>query len=85
MMLLLKRSLDDDENIKFHVPFLPNIFGESPIHKFIDLEDYKSVDSLIKFLSIYPSDHHSRAIKDKYGEMVKQQLPCFLEYLDTRI
>ena len=84
-MLLLNRSLDDDDAIKFHVPFLPNIYGDSPIHKFLELKDYKSVDNVIKFLSIYPSDHHSRAIKDKFGEMVKQQLPSFLEYLDTRL
>ena len=74
----------EDDKIKFHVPFLPNFLGESPIHKCSDNKDYKSIDTILKYLRYYPVDHHSRAIKDKYAMMIEQQLPEFLEYLDTR-
>lgn len=82
-MLLFKEAHKNDA-IRFHVPFLPNIMGESPIHKCFELKDYKSIDTILRYLKFYPPDHHSRAIKDKYGELVKQQLPGFLEYLDSR-
>lgn len=61
-----------DEMIRFHVPFLPNILGESPIHRCLDKQDLKSVDTILKYLKHYPADHHSRAIKDKIGLFLKQ-------------
>lgn len=73
-----------EEGIRFHVPFLPNILGESPIHKCIEFQRFKSIDTILKYLKYYPSDHHSRAIKDLYGIFVKQELPALIEYLDSR-
>lgn len=53
------------DKIHFHVPFLPNIAGESPIHKSLDSLDIKSIDTILGYLKYYHIDHHSRAIKDK--------------------
>jgi len=39
---------------------------------------------ILKYLSLYPADHHSRGIKELLGIFVKNQLPGFIEYIDTR-
>lgn len=78
------RRAHEDDNIKYHVPFVPNIIGESPIHKCLEFSRFKSIDTIFSFLKYYPPDHHSRAIKDKYGDFVKHNLPGFLDYIDSR-
>ena len=69
---------------KFHVPFLPNIKSDTPIHKCVDKQDYKSIDTILKYLKFYPTDHHSRGIRNKYCDMIEKELPEFLTYLDSR-
>ncbi|CDW71088.1 wd-40 repeat protein [Stylonychia lemnae] len=73
-----------DDQIRYHMPFLPNILGETPIHRCVEKQDFKSIDTILKYLKLYPSDHHSRGIKDLLGVFVKQQLPGFIDYIDTR-
>ena len=74
----------DDPEPKYHVPFLPNIKNETPIHKCIEKQDYKSIDTILKYLKFYPTDHHSRGIKDLYSEMIDKDLPEFHLYLESR-
>ena len=75
---------DHSEKPTIHIPFLPNIRGETPIHKCIHKKDYKSIDTILKYLKYYPVDHHSRGIHDLYGDMIEKGLPEFLNYLDSR-
>jgi hypothetical protein len=76
---------DDEIEIKYHVPFLPNLDGKSPLHICKEKEDYKSLGAILKYLQHYPIDHHSRAIKDLMPLFIEKQLPELLDYLDTRM
>eukprot|EP00347_Sterkiella_histriomuscorum_P004764 403359199 len=82
---LFKIAHPSEEQIKYHVPFLPNLEGHSPIHKCIEKSDYKSIDTILKYLRNYEIDHHSRGIKDLFPIFIKQNLPEFLDYLNVRI
>eukprot|EP00347_Sterkiella_histriomuscorum_P018629 403344788 len=73
-----------DDKIRYHVPFLPNFLGESPIHKCVEKKDFKSIDIILMYLKMYGADHHSRCIKDQLGLFVKQQLPQYIDYIDSR-
>lgn len=75
----------DEETIKYHTPFLPNVLGETPLHRCIQKSDFKSIDIILKYLKNYHLDHHSRGIEDLYPVFIKQDLPGFLEYIDNRI
>ena len=37
----------------------------------IEKSDFKSIDTILKYLKVYPTDHHSRGIKSLY--------PLFIE------
>ena len=52
----------NEDTPKFKIPFLPNLKGESPIHRCLAKEDYKSIDTILRYLKFYPTDHHSRGI-----------------------
>lgn len=67
------------------MPFFPNLAGDTPIHKCISKSDYKSIDTILKYLKEYPIDHHSRGIKELYPIFIEKKLPEFLEYLDSRL
>ena len=76
----------DDKNPdpKYHVPFLPNFLGKSPLHNLIAELDYKTTETVLSYLKYYKIDHHSRAIKTLYGELISKQLPEFMNYLESR-
>ena len=67
-----------------HVPFLPNFKGETAIDKCIEKKDYKSIDTILKYLIYYPTDHHSRAIMGLYGDLLEKGLPELLPYIESR-
>lgn len=83
---ILKRSHPNLESnqFKYHVPFLPNFQGHTPFHFCIHRQDYKTIDIIFKYLKYYPADHHSRSIRDLYGEMIDKQVPEFMAYLESR-
>lgn len=62
--------MEDRKKYKYHVPFLPNFEGKTPLHICVEKKDYKTMDAMLKYLKFYPTDHHSRAIKDLYGDMI---------------
>lgn len=74
-----------EDVIKFHIPFLPNLEGDTPLHKYISRNDYKSIDFILKYLKQYPLDHHSRGIKNLYPVFIEKKLPQFIEYVDSRL
>ncbi|CDW79381.1 UNKNOWN [Stylonychia lemnae] len=82
---LLYLAHPQGKEIKFHMPFISNLDGESPIHICLKKQAFKSIDILLNCLSLYPTDHHSRTIKDLYPNLIEQQPKNFLNYLDSRI
>lgn len=85
LLKVLKKAHPDEKTIKHHTPFLPNVLGETPLHRCILKYDYKSIDVILKYLQNYHIDHHSRGIADLYPVFIEQKLPGFLEYIDNRI
>ncbi|CDW72997.1 UNKNOWN [Stylonychia lemnae] len=73
------------KEIKFHMPFISNLDGESPIHLCIKKQAFKNIDIMLNCLSLYPIDHHSRTIKDLYPDFLELKLHNFLDYIDSRI
>lgn len=49
------------------------------------LKDYRTIDVLLKYLSSYGIDHHSRAMIDQLPIMIKHDLPSLLGYIDSRL
>lgn len=62
---------DDRRKIKIHIPLIQNIYGMSPIHLQAKHQEYRYINVLLEYLSAYPIDHHSRAIKDCLPMMVE--------------
>ena len=79
------RVESEESKLKYHVPLLPNLKKLTAIHMCIKKEDYKSIDTILKYLKFYEIDHHSRAIKSTYGEMIQKELPEFIPYLESRL
>lgn len=75
----------DDKGFKYEVPFLPNLKGETAIHNCIIKQDFKAIDTILKYLGRYPIDHHSRSIKDINWVFIREKLPEYLNYLDSRL
>lgn len=74
----------EDEKIVYHLPFLPDFYGKTPIHILDDTLNYKSINMLLSYLQLYPIDHHSRSIADLFPKFVDKELPNFLTYLNKR-
>lgn len=66
------------------MPFLANLEGETPIHIMAQKKNYKGINTVLKYLSYYDIDHHSRWIKDLYSIFVEHELPAFIPYMDSR-
>ena len=73
-----------DNKIKYHLPFLPNFKGKTPIHLCMENKAFKSIDLMLRALELYPIDHHSRFIKDCHSFMLKNELPEYAEYMESR-
>ena len=71
--------------IAIHMPFLPDLNGKTALHYCIENKAYKAIDTILKCLKLYPSDHHSKAIKNVYNELVKIQVNEFDDYMESRI
>eukprot|EP00347_Sterkiella_histriomuscorum_P022786 403337167 len=85
LMKLMQIAHPDEKSIKYHVPFIPNVLGDTPLHRCIHKSDFKSIDIILKYLKNYHLDHHSRGIEDLFPVFIQQDLPGFLEYVDSRI
>jgi hypothetical protein len=46
---------------------------------------YRSLDLFLKYMKLYPIDHHSRAIKDILDDIMKLDVPNFCDYMESRI
>ena len=70
---------------KFHIPFLKNYEGDSPMHLCKNISDIRTVNTMLGFLAGYEIDHHSRAIVDLLPFFIEKQLPTIMDYLDSRM
>jgi hypothetical protein len=76
---------EDVTEMAFHIPLIPNLKGKTALHFCHENQDYKSMDTILKYLSGYDLDHHSRAINDLLPIFIESDLPEFPEYLDSRL
>ncbi len=76
-MRIFEIAHEEDSIIKYHVPFIPNLDSKTAIHYSIKHSDFKTIDTLLKYLKYYDIDHHSRAIKDLYPIFIEKDLPEF--------
>lgn len=67
------------------MPILPNYENESPLHIAKKQLDYKSIDTILKYLKGYSIDHHSKAIKDLIPHLIEKNLPEVKDYLNSRL
>ena len=49
------------------------------------VSDIKAVNNILKYLSSYELDHHSKAIVDLFPFFIDKKLPSVLGYLDSRL
>lgn len=71
--------------ISIHIPFIQNLEHKSPMHICKEEQDIKTMDTMLRYLSGYGLDHHSRAIIDIIPSAIEKQLPALLPYLDSRL
>ena len=57
----------------------------SPMHKCKEIQDMRTMDTMVKYLAGYGLDHHSRAITDLLPFLVEKEVPSLLSYLTSRM
>jgi hypothetical protein len=85
LMKVAHPDVEDRKKISIHVPFIPNIEGNSPIHLNSAGREYRYINMYLEFLGGYSIDHHSRAINGELHTMVTHALPNFIPYLKSRV
>ncbi len=55
---------------------MPNFEEKTVLNLLLDKQDYKRLNYLLKYLSKYPADHHSRQIKNLIPTLIKEELPA---------
>ncbi len=81
-MRIFEIAHESESKIKYHVPLIPNLDSKTAIHFSVKQSDFKTIDTLLKYLKYYDIDHHSRAIKDLYPTFIEKNLPEFLNYIE---
>lgn len=76
---------EDVHEMAFHIPFIQNLEGKSPMHICKEHQDVRAMDTMVSYLTAYGLDHHSRAISDIIPFLVEKQIPALLSYLDSRL
>jgi hypothetical protein len=51
----------------------------------VGMKAFKTANNLLKTLSLYPADHHSRAIQSVYPALINLKLPDFDTYMESRL
>jgi hypothetical protein len=67
------------------IPFCRNIWGYSSLHLLAKVNDVKHANDLLEILSNSPTHHHSLDINDMMGWIIKEQLPNFDDYFNSRL
>ena len=80
-----KEGFSKISSLDYHIPIIQNVEGLSPLHVAKKASDYKSIDVLLKYLSVYDIDHHSKAIKDLIPNFIEKNLSSIPEYLTSRM
>ena len=85
ILKIFKFAHSKSSEIKFHVPLLPNLNGETVLHKLIQAKNFQTVNSILKYLKLYQFDHHSRAIKDLLPVFIEKEFPELGPYIESRL
>ena len=85
LMKVAHSDPEDKKKISIHVPFIPNLDGDSPIHLNSKGEEYRYINMYLEYLAGYPIDHHSRAINGELHTMITHELPNLIPYLKSRV
>ena len=85
LMKVAHPDAEDRKKADIHVPFIPNLEGNSPIHLNSKAEEFRYINMYLEFLAGYPIDHHSRAINGELHTMIIHDLPNFIPYLQSRV
>ncbi|CDW88905.1 wd-40 repeat protein [Stylonychia lemnae] len=81
---LLNKCHPELKSIKYHIPIILNGLNETVLSKAVEKKAFKTANNLLKHLSLYPADHHSRAISNIYPELIRLNLPDFDTYMESR-
>ena len=79
---------DTPEKDKFHIPFISNMYGDTPLHLCIDGEnaEIRVADFFLsKLLPDMPLDHHGRAVSNIIHICIEKEVPSLAKYLDSRL
>lgn len=71
--------------MKFHIPFLMSLHKTNLMSLVISNNDFRTVNILLKYLSAYEIDHHSRVIANCIASFIENDLPEITHYLDSRL
>ncbi len=85
---LYKIAQPNDDDLTehfFHVPFICNFEQKCAMHICVENHDFRVLDVLLKYLSGYGIDHHSRAICEILPILVDHSLPSLNAYLNSRL
>jgi hypothetical protein len=81
--IMHKLHKNGDNILKIFKIAHPN--DKSAMHLSQELQDLRTMDNMIHYLSGYGLDHHSRTITDIIPFIISKGLPSLLAYLDSRL
>jgi hypothetical protein len=67
------------------IPFIPDLKGETPLHKSLSINNTRVTDALIVILKDAEFDHHSRFLVQIYSELLDKVPLSMAKYLDGRL
>lgn len=78
-------SLDENLVTISDIPFIPDVYGKTPIHNSLETNNSKVTDCLLYCLKDAKFDHHSRYLVDLYPELVEKVPSTTAKYFDNRL
>lgn len=67
------------------MPIIPNFNGQTGLHICKDKGNFKTIDHILKYIQHYHLDHCSTVIKDLIPDLIMEDIPSLLDYLDNKL
>lgn len=67
------------------IPFIPDVNGQTPIHKTLKSNNTRVTDCLLHCLKDAKFDHHSRYLVNIYSELIDKVPSSIAQYFDCRL